>query len=602
MREVKTMAVNKYDQDEELNIRVDFSYFSMLKKYLKPHIPVIIVTVLMMFVSAFCELLPPYFISIILDKCFGETNNYPLFYTLIGAMILTAVLVCVIMRIRSLITNRMAMKIIQDIRSDLFAHMQKLPFSFFDSRPHGKILVRVVNYVNSIANLFANGIIDMITNVFKMFVIVGFMFAMDVRFTLIALAGFPLFAIALTIIRSRHMKAWRKLSAKQSNLNAYLQESINGMKITQSFAREEKNAEIFDDLCEDNKKYWMKAVCISLGIPLFVSVLSTATTASVYVIGVGRIAAGVLQVGTLIAFASYVGHFWEPVTALTTFYNEIVNVGSYIERIFQMLDEPLIVEDLPNAQPLDKIKGDVKFDNVTFAYERGARNILENVSFEVKSGDRIALVGPTGAGKSTVINLLARFYDIQGGKITVDGNDITYATLNSLRSQMGIMLQDSFLFSGSIMDNIRYSRLDATDEEVIEAAKAVCAHDFIMRFPKGYETEVNEGGSSLSAGQKQLIAFARALLADPAILILDEATSSIDTETEIALQKGLERLLQGRTSFIIAHRLSTIKNSTKIMYIADKNIAESGTHDELIAKGGRYYELYMAQYKFLEQM
>ena len=595
------MAVNKYDQDEELNIRVDFSYFSMLKKYVKPHIATIVITVLMMFVSAYCELLPPYFLSVVLDKCLPE-SNYTLLFIIVGLLVAVSFVVCLFMRIRSIITNKMAMKIIQDIRSDLFAHMQKLPFSFFDSRPHGKILVRVVNYVNSIANLFANGIIDMITNIFKMFVIIGFMFVMDVKFTLVCLAGFPVFAVVLAIIRSRHMKAWRKYSAKQSNLNAYLQESINGMKITQSFAREEKNAEIFDDLCKENKKYWLKAAFISLGIPVFVSILSVSTTAAVYVIGVGRIAKGALQIGTLIAFASYVSRFWEPVSALTTFYNELVNVGSYIERIFQMLDEPLVVENLPNAQPLPKVKGDVKFDNVTFAYERGLKNILENVSFEVKSGDRIALVGPTGAGKSTVINLLARFYDIQEGKITIDGNDISHATLSSLRSQMGIMLQDSFLFSGSIMDNIRYSKLDATDEQIIEAAKAVCAHDFIVQFPDGYNTYVNEGGTSLSAGQKQLIAFARALLADPAILILDEATSSIDTETEMALQKGLERLLQGRTSFIIAHRLSTIKNSTKIMYIADKNVAESGTHDELIQKGERYYELYMAQYKFLDNM
>ena len=273
-----------------------------------------------------------------------------------------------------------------------------------------------------------------------------------------------------------------------------------------------------------------------------------------------------------------------------------------MERIFQMMDEPLVVENLPDAKDLGEIKGNVSFENVTFTYEEKKPNILENVSFDVEAGQTIALVGPTGAGKSTVINLLARFYDIQGGKITIDGNDIKHATLHSLRSQMGIMLQDSFLFSGTIIDNIRYSKADATDEEVIEAAKAVCAHDFISELPEGYNTMVNEGGTSLSAGQKQLIAFARALLADPKILILDEATSSIDTETEMALQKGLERLLVGRTSFIIAHRLSTIKNSSRIMYIADKSIAESGTHDELIEKQGRYYELYMAQYKFLEQM
>ena len=257
---------------------------------------------------------------------------------------------------------------------------------------------------------------------------------------------------------------------------------------------------------------------------------------------------------------------------------------------------------MPGAKELQKAEGNVSFENVTFRYEEGAHNILENVSFDVKAGQRIAIVGPTGAGKSTIINTLARFYNIQGGKITIDGEDIKNVTLKSLRSQMGIMLQDSFLFSGTIMDNIRYSKRDATDEEVVEAAKAVCAHDFIMEFPDGYNTEVNEGGSMFSAGQKQLIAFARALLADPAILILDEATSSNDTETEIVLQKGLDKLLEGRTSFIIAHRLSTIKNSDRIMYICDKKIAESGTHDELIEKKGRYYKLYMAQYKFLEQM
>lgn len=595
------MAVNRYDQDEDLIEKVDFSYYKKLKKYLKPHILPLFISAAAMFTSAFLELLPPYFTSVVLDDCLPN-HNYRLLFIIGAVLFISTFVILFCNRTRSYYTNKVAMTVIRDIRSDLFVHLQNLPFSFYDTRPHGKILVRVVNYINSIANLFANGIINMITEVFKMFVIVGFMFAMDVEFTLVCLAGMPLFAAVLIIIRKKHRKAWQLLSAKQSNLNAYLQESISGMKITQSFAREKKNASIFDKLCDENKNYWMKAKYIELGIPMFVNMLSVITVILVYVLGLNRINSGAIQIGTLIAFAAYVRSFWVPVTTLTAFYNELVNCGAYIERIFQMMEEPLVVEDEKDAEDLPDVKGDVSFKNVTFSYEENSPHILENVSFDVKSGESIALVGPTGAGKSTIINLLARFYNINSGKITIDEHDIRHVTLKSLRSQMGIMLQDSFLFSGTIMDNIRYSKLDATDEEVIEAAKAVCAHDFIIQFPNGYQTEVNEGGTSLSSGQKQLIAFARALLADPAILILDEATSSIDTETEIALQKGLERLLKGRTSFIIAHRLSTIKNSSKIMYICNKNIAESGTHDELMEKKGYYYDLYMAQYKFLEQL
>lgn len=595
------MAVNRYDEDEELNVRVDFTYFSMLKKYILPRIKTIVIVMLSMFFTAFLELLPPYFISIVLDKCLPE-GNYKLIIILGAVLVVSHLIFMYSQKWRSKATNTMAMNIIKEVRSDLFKHMQQLPFTFFDSRPHGKILVRVVNYVNTISNLLSNGIFDMLTNVFKMFVIVGFMFSMDVKFTIVCLCGMPVFATILLIIKTKHRKAWQRYSAKQSNLNAYIQESISGMKITQSFAREEENAKIFDSLCSETKKYWMKSTFIGASTERFVSLIANITLAFVYFFGVGRIDSGSIQVGMLIAFASYVSRFWEPVTVLAAYYNEIINCGAYIERIFQMMEEPLVIKDLPDAEELKITDGNLSFNNVTFSYGDNSPNILEDVSFDVKSGETIALVGPTGAGKSTVINLISRFYDINSGSITIDGKDIKHATLKSLRSQMGIMLQDSFLFSGTIADNIRYAKLDATDEEVIEASKAVCAHDFIKNFPDGYNTVVTEGGSSLSAGQKQLIAFARALLADPAILILDEATSSIDTETEIMLQKGLERLLVGRTSFIIAHRLSTIKNSSRIMYIADKGIAECGSHDELMDIKGKYYDLYMAQYKFLEQL
>lgn len=346
----------------------------------------------------------------------------------------------------------------------------------------------------------------------------------------------------------------------------------------------------------------MKSTAIGQLTPRFTAILSTAILAIVYYVGARAIGANTMTVGVVIAFASYISQFWNPIIGLTTIYNDVVNCGAYLERIFEMMEEPVVIEDYPDAYEMKDVKGDISFKNVTFAYEKGAPNVLEGVSFDVRAGESIALVGPTGAGKSTVINLLSRFYDIQSGEITIDGRDIKFATKKSLRSQMGIMLQDSILFTGTIADNIRYGRLDATDEEIEEAAKTVCAHDFIMEFPDGYNTKVSEGGSSLSAGQKQLIAFARTLIADPKILILDEATSSIDTETEKVLQRGLERLLEGRTSFIIAHRLSTIKNSSRIMYIAEKGVAESGTHDELLEKNGRYAELYRAQYKFLEQM
>jgi len=595
------MARNRYDMDEQLKEKGSIKSFLMLGKYLIPHKKVLLLAGLLITVTSFLSLLNPYFIKIAIDDCVPNGDFKGL--VVLGVLLLLGSLgIWYVSKRRVYITNKMAMEVIKKIRSDLYRHIQYLPFSFFDSRPHGKILVRVVNYVNTLTNVLANGLLNIIMDFAKVAIILVFMFSMNVEFTLICLSGVPVFLIALVFLKKMHKKAWDEYSLKQSNLNAYLQESIAGMKITQSFARENVNAGIFDGLCEDNKNKWMKAKYIAEAIPRVVNILSIVVSLAIYIVGFYKMKEGIIEIGLIIAFVSYISNFWQPIIQLTNIYNEIVNCAVYLERIFDMIEEPLVISDNENAFDIGDIEGNVSFKNVSFKYEDDSPYILENLSFDVKKGQSIALVGPTGAGKSTVINLISRFYNINEGEILIDGKNINDVTLNSLRSKMGIMMQDSFLFSGTIMDNIRYSKLDATDEEVIEASKAVCAHNFITELPEGYNTFINEGGSGLSVGQKQLIAFARTLLCDPKILILDEATSSIDTETEIDLQKGLERLLKDRTSFIIAHRLSTIKNSSRIMYISDKNIAESGTHDELIKKEGRYYKLYMAQYKFLEQL
>ncbi len=595
------MAKNRYDADEEIKQTGSIKSFGMFFRYIIPQKKVLLLAGILFAADAALSLINPYFIKIAIDDCIPKGDIKGL--VILALLLLIASFgIWVLAKKRTFLTHNMAMEVIKNIRSDLYKHMQYLPFSFFDSRPHGKILVRVVNYVNTLTSVLANGLLNIIMDLFKMGIILVFMFSMNFEFTLICLAGVPVFVVALVFLRKMHKKAWDEYSQKQGNLNAYLQESLAGMKITQSFAREKINSEIFEGLCEDNKKKWMKAKYIATGIPRVVNILAITVSLIIYVLGYYKMQQGAIQIGLVIAFVSYVNNFWSPIIQLTDIYNEIVNCGVYLERIFDMINEPLVIEDDENSFDIGEIEGNVTFRNVSFKYEEDSPFILEKLNLEVKKGETIAIVGPTGAGKSTIINLLSRFYNINEGTLLIDGKDINKVSLNSLRRNMGIMLQDSFLFSGTIMDNIRYGKLDATDEEIIEAAKTVCAHRFISELPDGYNTVIKEGGSGLSVGQKQLIAFARTLICNPKILILDEATSSIDTETEIELQKGLEELLKGRTSFIIAHRLSTIKNSSRILYIADKNIKEQGTHEELLALKGKYYSLYMAQYKFLEEI
>ncbi len=595
------MARNKYDIDETLQSEFNISHLKRLGSYIKPYRKDIILTIILMTISSALTMTTPRILMLIMDVYIPNKDIRGI--VLISLVLLVIYLIIsLFLRLKITLTSRLGQNIIHKIRSDIFEHLQQLPFSYYDDKPHGKIQVRVVNYVNSLSDLLSNGIVNTITDLFSLLFIVGFMFSINVRLTLICLLGLPLLMIIIFIIKKKQRVAWQMSSNKSSNLNAYIAESINGIRVTQSFTREQENIKIFNTLSNDYRTAWMRAVRLQFLLWPSINNIATWTTAAIYILGISWLDHGMtgITVGSLIAMTGYIGGFWAPINTLASFYNSILTAVSYLERIFETIDEPVLVKDCQGAVEMPRIMGEVEFKDVVFSYEKGIP-ILNGINFKTKVGDTVAIVGPTGAGKSTIINLISRFYNLDSGVVMIDGMDISKVTIHSLRKQMGVMLQDSFIFSGTIMDNIRYGNMDATDEDVIRAAKTVRAHDFIMELENGYYTEVNERGTRLSVGQRQLLSFSRALLADPKILILDEATSSIDTETEILLQEGLSKLLANRTSFIIAHRLSTIKNADCIMYIDKGAILEKGTHEELLDKKGDYYELYMSQYTFLDK-
>ncbi len=589
---------NTFQEDEMLEQEFNAEQLKRLGGYMKPYAKEIFIALIIILLSTMANLVTPLLIKYVIDDFIPDSRLDLVLLTggVFGVVIIISS-ICMKYRIRYM--SKIGQSVIRDIRGDLFKHLQTLPFTYYDSRPHGKILVRVVNYINSLSDLLSNGLINLVVDFFSFFVALVIMLMLNVKMTLIIIAFVPIAAVLIMIIKNKQRKSMQLVSAKQSNMNAYIHESISGMKVVQSFTREDVNLGVFLELMDEYKNNWMKSRhYISLIFPV---VKNTSIISMCVMLLYGLFwSKDVITAGVVVALLGYTGNFWMPLLNISEFYNQLVAASAYLERIFETLDVEADIRNVEGAYEMPEVQGDISFEHVNFGYEED-QTVLDDFNLEVEKGETIALVGPTGAGKSTVVNLLSRFYDVREGAVKIDGHDIRQVTLHSLRSQMGVMMQDTFIFSGTIIDNIRYGKLDATDEEVIEAAKYVRAHEFIKDMEKGYYTEVNERGTSLSTGQRQLISFARALLRDPKILILDEATSSIDTQTELLIQEGLNKLLKGRTSFVIAHRLSTIKNASRILVINNQGIEEMGSHEELMKTGGHYYKLYSAQVKFLQQ-
>lgn len=592
------MARNTYFEDEILERKWNPQQLKKFSAYVAKYKGKFIIGLILMGLASICSLGGPYVSKIVMDDMI-PSGNIPGVCIAVGVLLLLIIAQAALTSVKGILMNQVGYWVIYDLRKDLFSHLQTLSFRFFDDRPTGKILVRLTNYIDALANLLSDGIVNLVSDFVTLIVIIILMLTIDIKLTAVSLLTcIPLFAVVFGFKNTIHY--WQlQNNHKNSNRTAFLHENIMGVKIIQSFTREKQNAEIYDNLNHTCVNTWLHAFRLNQFFLPCIDIIGVIGTAATYYVGWVLLGKQAMTLGTIFAFAGYITRFWQPINNMSVIYNQLLTAMANLETIFDILETEPDLKDAPDAISLPPIQGEVDFQQVTFGYEEG-QTILKDVSFRVQPGQTIAFVGPTGAGKTTVVNLISRFYDPRSGKILIDGQDISQVTLHSLRSQMGIMMQDSFVFEGNIIENIRYGRLDATDEECMAAARAIYADEFIQKLPNGYYTRISERGSELSAGERQLLSFARVVLADPKILILDEATSTIDTETERVIQQALQRLLQNRTSFIIAHRLSTIQQADCIMCIANGGIQEAGTHRQLLEKKGMYYHLLRAQYEALQ--
>lgn len=589
------MSFNSVKEDEKEIKNNKKMTLLRLFAYLLAYKRTIVFVVMIMLICVAITLINPLIIERAIDVYINNGDMKGLFRLGIIAFIINIALVLLI-KVRMYTMSKMSNQVLLTIRQELYTHIQTLSFGFFDSRPTGKILARIIGDVNSLKDVLSNSVTTLIPSFITILAVVLIMFIKNYRLALASLISLPLMILGVWFVQTRAHKRWQIHRKKSSNVNAFIHEDISGMRVIQSFHAEDETEKTFHQLLKEHRDSFVDAVTYADAFGPIVDFCWGLGSLSLYYVGVKLIGINAVPIGTLLAFSSYISMFWNPLLNLSNFYNQLTTNIAGAERIFEILDTKPEITDQANVTSLPNVQGDVKFEQVSFSYDENTP-VLKDVSFHVKPGETIALVGPTGAGKTTIVNLISRFYDIQEGTIQIDGHDIKSVSIESLREQMGIMTQDNFLFSGTVKDNIRYGKLDATDEEIIAAAKAVNAHDFIMKMEKGYDTELKERGAGLSIGQKQLLAFARTMVSMPRILILDEATSSIDTHTEILVQQGIETLLKGRTSFVIAHRLSTIQKADRIFVIDQGGILEEGSAKELLEKKGAYYELYMAQFK-----